>query len=64
MDRVALNNNVRIYQLDVGGKMWANCYLVTCAQTGESALIDAPGKFDLVLEQVREKNLTNKFISN
>ena len=57
MDSVAINNNVSIYRLDVGGKMWANCYLVTYAKTGESALIDAPGKFDLVLEQVREKNL-------
>ena len=57
MDTVAVNNNVRIDQLDVGGTMWANCYLVTSVQTGESALIDAPGKFDLILEQLQGKNV-------
>jgi glyoxylase-like metal-dependent hydrolase (beta-lactamase superfamily II) len=57
MDRVTETENVHIDQLDVGGRMWANCYLVTSVQTGESALIDAPGKADLILEQLQGKNL-------
>ena len=57
MEIIAETENVRIGQLDVGGNMWANAYLITCTQTGESTLIDASGKADLVLEQIREKNL-------
>lgn len=57
MDIIAETINVRVGQLDVGGHMWANAYLITCNQTEESALIDAPGKAGLVLEQLREKNL-------
>jgi hydroxyacylglutathione hydrolase len=57
MDLIAETINIRIGQLDVGGHMLANAYLITCNQTGESALIDAPGKAGLVLEQLRERNL-------
>ncbi len=57
MEIINETKNIRIVQLDVGGSMWANSYLVSCAQTGESVLIDAPGKADLVLGQIREKNL-------
>ena len=57
MEIIAETKNIRIGQLNVGGSIWANAYLVTCTKTGQSALIDAPGKADLVLEQSREKNL-------
>src|SRR5271157_918672 len=57
MEIIAETENVRIGQLDVSGSMWANAYLVTCTKTGQSALIDASGKADLVLDQIREKNL-------
>jgi glyoxylase-like metal-dependent hydrolase (beta-lactamase superfamily II) len=57
METINETKNISIGQLDVGGSMWANSYLVTCNQTGESVLVDAPGKADLVLGQIREKNL-------
>jgi len=57
MDIIAETKNVRVGQLDVGGSIWANTYLVSCTQTGQSVLIDASGKAALVLEQIREKNL-------
>jgi glyoxylase-like metal-dependent hydrolase (beta-lactamase superfamily II) len=57
MEIIAETENIRIGQLDFDGNMWANAYLITCTKTGQSALIDAPGKADLVLEQLPEKNL-------
>ena len=57
MDIVAETKEIRIGKIDVGGSVWANSYLITCAQTGESILIDAPGKIDLVLGQVKDKNV-------
>jgi glyoxylase-like metal-dependent hydrolase (beta-lactamase superfamily II) len=54
---MAEDKDIRIEKIDVGGSMWANAYLITCRQTGESVLVDAPGKADLVLGQVRDKNL-------
>jgi hydroxyacylglutathione hydrolase len=57
MEIINETKNIRIGQLDVGGSMWANSYLITCTQTEESVLIDAPGKADQLLGQIREKNL-------
>lgn len=57
MEIITADGVIRIEKVDVGGTMWANAYLVTCSQTGECVLIDAPGKADLVLEQVRDRNL-------
>jgi glyoxylase-like metal-dependent hydrolase (beta-lactamase superfamily II) len=58
------NKEVRIEKLDVGGSLWANAYLITCIQTGESAIIDAPGKPDVMLEQVRGKNVKYILMTN
>jgi len=54
MTTVAEDAALRIVKLDTGGTMWANAYLIVCRQTNESALIDAPGGADLMLEQVRK----------
>jgi hydroxyacylglutathione hydrolase len=51
------DKDLRIEQIDVGSSIWANTYLVTCLQTGESVMIDASGKAEAVLEQVKDKNL-------
>jgi len=46
--------NARISKLDIDGTTWPNSYLVTCKQTGESALIDIPGKFQTVFDQIAD----------
>ncbi|MDP2919204.1 MAG: MBL fold metallo-hydrolase [Dehalococcoidia bacterium] len=57
MTIVAEDNKVRIEKLDPGGVMWANPYLVTCKQTGESVLVDTPGNPDVMLTQVIDKHV-------
>jgi len=42
----------RVSKLDIGGTTWPNSYLVTYQQTGESALVDIPGKYETVFDQV------------
>lgn len=61
---MAEDANIRIRKLDVGGTTWPNTYLFTCLQTGESALLDAQGKADLTLDQVRDRNLKYLLITH
>jgi len=51
------DESIHLQTLDTGGAIWANAYLVTCAETNQSILIDAPGKPERLLEQVRNKNV-------
>jgi len=51
------DNEVRIQTLDVGSSIWANTYLVSCPATEEAVLIDASGKPDRVLEQLKNKKI-------
>jgi glyoxylase-like metal-dependent hydrolase (beta-lactamase superfamily II) len=53
MTIVAEDNDIRIEKLDPGGEMWANPYLIVCRQTGEAALVDAPGSADRLLAQIK-----------
>ncbi|MDD5190128.1 MAG: MBL fold metallo-hydrolase [Dehalococcoidales bacterium] len=50
------DKSIHLQTLDAGA-MWASAYLVTCPETNESVLIDAPGKPEKLLEQVRNKNV-------
>ena len=54
---VAEDKVVRIEKLDPGGDQWANAYLLTCRQTGESVLVDAPGQLEKMLPQVAGKGV-------
>ena len=51
MPTVAENDAVRIVQLDVGGGMVSNAYMVVCRETGESVIVDAPGDAARILDQ-------------
>ncbi len=51
------DTRLQIQTLDTGGAIYANAYLITCRETNESILIDAPGKPDRMLEQVKDKNI-------
>ena len=53
MEVIAEDANIRILKIDVGGTTWPNSYLVTCQQTGQSALIDVPTKADVVFDQTK-----------
>ena len=57
MDVVAEEKDIRIEKLDPGGSMWANAYLATCRQTGESVLVDAPGNLKKMLSQLNDKKV-------
>lgn len=57
---VAEDKIIRIEKLDPGGEQWSNTYLLTCRQTGESVLVDAPGTLEKMLPQV--KNAKVKYI--
>lgn len=54
---ITKDKDLSLQKLDTGSSIWANAYLVTCAETNESVLVDAPGKSDLLLQQVRNKNI-------
>jgi hydroxyacylglutathione hydrolase len=54
---VAEDVDTSISKLDVGGTTWPNSYLITCKQTGESALVDIPGKFELIYDQIKDSPL-------
>lgn len=54
MTTVAEDKDIRIEKLDPGGAMWANPYLIVCRQTGEAALVDAPGSAERLLEQLKD----------
>lgn len=60
MEVMAEDANIRIMKIDVGGTTWPNSYLITCLQTGESALVDVPAKAEMVLDQI--KNTVLKYI--
>ena len=53
MPVVAEDDRIRIVQLDVGGGMVSNAYLLVCRQTGESVIVDTPGDVGKILEQVK-----------
>jgi glyoxylase-like metal-dependent hydrolase (beta-lactamase superfamily II) len=57
MEVMAEEKELRIEKLDPGGEMWANTYLVTCRQTNESFLIDAPGNLKKMLSQLKGKKV-------
>jgi len=52
MPAIAEDANMRIEQLDVGGGMVSNAYLLVCKETGDSVIVDAPGDADRIVEQV------------
>ena len=60
MQVMAEDVNIRIVKMDVAGTTWPNWYLVTCLQTGESALIDFPVKTEVALNQT--KNTILKYV--
>lgn len=51
MPMVAENKAVRIVQLDVGGGMVSNAYMVVCRETKESVIVDTPGDATKILDQ-------------
>ncbi|HXY74020.1 MAG TPA: MBL fold metallo-hydrolase [Dehalococcoidales bacterium] len=53
MSVIAEDKTIRVEMLRPGGDQWANSYLVTCRQTNEAVLIDAPIKADWMLGQVK-----------
>ena len=56
MPVVAEDSNIRILQLDVGGGMVSNAYLLMCRATGDSVVVDAPGDARRILEQTKGTN--------
>jgi glyoxylase-like metal-dependent hydrolase (beta-lactamase superfamily II) len=58
MEIVVEDKNTRIEKLDPGGEQWANSYLLTCLQTGESVLVDAPGDLQKMLAQLIDRKIT------
>jgi len=57
MTVVAEDKAIRIEKLDPGGEQWANAYLLTCLSTGESVLVDAPGRLEKMRPQVAGKGV-------
>ena len=57
MTVVAEDSNVRIEKLDAAGIIVSNVYLVVCQHTGDSILIDAPGRAGELLKQIEGTNL-------
>ncbi len=51
MPMVAENKAVRIVQLDVGGGMVSNAYMIVCRETKESVIVDTPGDAAKILYQ-------------
>ncbi|MBN1994792.1 MAG: MBL fold metallo-hydrolase [Anaerolineae bacterium] len=52
-----------IKQLPVG-PVQANCYIVGCEETGEGVVIDPGDEADLILAEIKESDLTIKYILN
>ncbi len=57
MEVMVEDKDVRIEKLDPGGEQWANSYLVTCLQTSEAVLIDAPGDLQKMLAQLKDRKI-------
>ena len=53
MPVVAEDSRIKVVQLDVGGGMVSNAYLLVCQETGESVIVDAPGDAGRIIEQVK-----------
>ena len=49
---VAKDDNIQIERLELG-PFGTNAYILTCQQTGESVLVDAPGEADKILGQLK-----------
>jgi len=58
MPVISENSRIRVIQLDVGGGMVSNAYLLVCRQTNDSVIIDAPGDAAKILEQAEGTNPT------
>ncbi len=58
MPVIAEDGRIRIIQLDVGGGMVSNAYLLVCKQTNDSVIIDTPGDAAKILEQAKGTNPT------
>lgn len=56
MPVVAEDSTIRIVQLDVGGGMVSNAYLLVCQQTADSVVVDTPGDAGRILEQAKGTN--------
>ena len=56
MPVVAEDSSIKIVQLDVGGGMVSNAYLLVCQETGDSVIVDAPGDAGKILEQANGTN--------
>ena len=51
MPTLTENDAVRIVQLDVGGGLVSNSYMIVCRETNESVIVDAPGDAAMILDQ-------------
>ena len=56
MPVVAEDSIIRIVQLDVGGGMVSNAYLLVCQQTADSVVVDTPGNAGRIMEQLKGTN--------
>ena len=52
---VAKDDDIQIERLELG-PFGTNAYILTCQQTGESVLVDAPGEAEKILEQLKGTN--------
>jgi glyoxylase-like metal-dependent hydrolase (beta-lactamase superfamily II) len=59
MTTVIKDKNLQIDQLSLG-PYGTNCYILSCRQTGESVLVDAPAEAETILEHL--KGLDPKYI--
>ena len=59
MTTVIKDNNLQIDKLSLG-PYGTNCYILSCRQTGESVLVDAPAEAETILEHL--KGLDPKYI--
>jgi hydroxyacylglutathione hydrolase len=53
MPKVVENEHIRIYRLELG-PFGTNSYILTCRETKDSVIIDAPGDVNLVVAQLNE----------
>jgi glyoxylase-like metal-dependent hydrolase (beta-lactamase superfamily II) len=59
MTTVTRDENLQIDSLSLG-PYGTNCYILSCRQTGESVLVDAPAEAEKILEHI--KGLDPKYI--
>jgi glyoxylase-like metal-dependent hydrolase (beta-lactamase superfamily II) len=52
---VAKDDNIQIEKLELG-PFGTNAYILTCQQTGDSVLVDAPGEADTIIERLSGTN--------